>query len=77
MPYEEKLEEKLEELHEQYKKTPYNKHTNTYLGLLRKKISQAKKAILEAKKRKKGAGFAVKKSGDATVVLVGFPNLDL
>lgn len=67
------LEDKLEELREEYSKTKHNKATNKHLGILRRKISNIKKE-LTSKKRARGLGFAVKKSGDATVVLVGFPN---
>ena len=67
------LEQKLEELQKDYSKTKYNKATNTYLGLLRHKMALIRKTLSE-KKRRRGAGFAVKKTGDATVVMVGFPN---
>lgn len=67
------LRQKLEELREEYSKTKYNKATNKHLGILRKKMAEIKKA-LSAKKKVSGPGFAVKKTGDATVALVGFPN---
>ncbi len=67
------LQQKLEELKKEYSKTKYNKATNKHLGILRRKIANIKKE-LASKKGQKGAGFAVKKTGDATVVLVGFPN---
>ena len=37
------LEEKMEELKEQCKKTKYNKATNKYLGQLRKKIANIRR----------------------------------
>lgn len=64
---------KIEELKEQYSKTKYNKATNKYLGMLRAKIANIKKEI-ESQGRKAGTGYAVRKSGNATVALVGFPN---
>ncbi len=67
------LKNKLDELQKDYSKTKYNKATNKYLGLLRAKIAKVKKQI-SSKKAKKGVGFAVKKTGDATIALVGFPN---
>jgi small GTP-binding protein len=67
------LEEKLRELRDEYSKTKYNKATNKYLGRLRKKIALVKKEMSEHKKAA-GTGFSVKKTGDATVALVGFPN---
>jgi ribosome-interacting GTPase 1 len=68
------LKEKLESLKEEYSKTKYNKATNKHLGILRRKIAEVKKEIIESGKGKKGAGFFVKKNGDATVALVGFPS---
>jgi ribosome-interacting GTPase 1 len=70
---EDKLEERLNELKDQYSKTKYNKSTNKYLGILRAKMAKVNKEM-KNRKRKKGLGFAVKKVGDATVALVGFPN---
>lgn len=68
------LNEKLEELKEQYSKTKYNKKTDKYLLTLRAKMSRLRKEVEAAKKTKKGKGFFVKKLGDATVALVGFPS---
>ncbi|MGC8662187.1 MAG: GTPase [Candidatus Micrarchaeia archaeon] len=67
------LEKKLEELKKEYSKTKYNKSTDKYLGILRAKMAKINKA-LRSKKKRHGKGFSVKKSGDATVALVGFPN---
>ncbi len=66
-------QEKIDELKKDYSKTKYNKATNKYLGILRAKISKLNK-ILQSKKKNKGHGFSVKKNGDATISLVGFPN---
>ncbi len=66
------LQKELEELQKEYAKTKDNKATNTYVGLLRHKMAMIRKTLAE-RKSKKGIGFGVKKSGDATVVLVGFP----
>lgn len=67
------LEEKLKELREEYAKTKHNKATNKHLGILRRKMANIKKEMTK-KSGGRGVGFAVKKTGDATVVLVGFPN---
>ncbi len=68
------LEEKLEELKGEYSKTKYNKATNKHLGILRRKIAEIKKDIIAAGKGQRGIGFSVKKTGDATVALMGFPS---
>jgi len=70
----EHLEEKLGELKSEYSKTKYNKATDKHLGILRAKIAKVKREIIEASKKFHGQGFFVRKSGDATVALVGFPN---
>ncbi|MCL5100789.1 MAG: GTP-binding protein [Candidatus Marsarchaeota archaeon] len=67
------LKTKLEELQQEYSKTRYNKATNKHLGILRRKISDVKKELSKPKSRS-GVGFSVKKTGDSTVALVGFPN---
>ncbi|MFI5412800.1 MAG: GTPase, partial [Candidatus Micrarchaeales archaeon] len=70
----ETLEKKIEELKEEYSKTKDNKKTNVHVGLIRFKIAQAKRDLVVASKKIKGEGFFVKKTGDATVALVGFPS---
>jgi hypothetical protein len=67
------LQQELDELQKEYAKTKDNKATNKYVGLLRAKMAKVRRALAE-RKSKKGIGFGVKKSGNATVVLVGFPN---
>ncbi|EQD58490.1 small GTP-binding protein [mine drainage metagenome] len=68
------LKSKLEELEDEYSNTKYNKATNKHLGILRAKIAKTKKDIIEGSKGKKGKGFFVKKTGDVTVALIGFPS---
>ncbi len=64
---------KIKDLEDELKKTKYNKKTQYHIGLIKAKI-----AVLREKARtagKKGAPPTVKKSGDATVILVGFPSV--
>ena len=68
------LNTKLDELKKEYSKTKHNKATNKHLGILRRKIAETKKDIIESSKKLKGTGFFVKKTGDATVALLGFPS---
>jgi len=70
----EMLEDKLEDLKAEYSKTKDNKKTNKHIRILRAKIAKVKREIIIASKRKHGEGFFVKKNGDATVALVGFPS---
>ncbi len=70
----ETLERKIEELKEEYSKTKDNKKTNYHVGMIRMKIAEAKRDLVIASKKIKGEGFFVKKTGDATIALVGFPS---
>jgi hypothetical protein len=65
---------KLEELEEEISKTKDNKKTNKHIRILRAKIAKVKREIVIASKKVHGEGFFVKKTGDATVALVGFPS---
>lgn len=67
---------KIKELEEELSKTPYNKRTQHHVGLIKAKIAKLKDKS-ERKERGKGIskGFAVKKTGDATVVVVGLPSV--
>ena len=68
------LEKKIQDLEEEYSKTKDNKKTNYHIGRIRFKIAQAKHDLVIASKKIHGEGFFVKKTGDATVALVGFPS---
>nr|AAC44620.1 GTP-binding protein [Thermoplasma acidophilum] len=68
------IEERIKEIEDEIKRTQYNKATEHHIGLLKAKIA---KLQMEASASHGGShsGFAVPKSGDATVALVGFPNV--
>ena len=70
----ETLEQKIQELKEEYSRTKENKKTNYHIGLIRMKIAQAKRDLVVASKKIHREGFFVKKTGDATVALIGFPS---
>lgn len=68
---------KIKELEEELRKTKYNKATQGHIGLVKAKIAQLKQKQESrvAKKTGKGEyGYTVRKSGDATVLLLGFPS---
>jgi len=70
------IEEKSAEIEAEIKKTKYNKATQHHIGLLKAKLARLKEEREErASKTKKGRGFTIKKSGDATVVLIGYPSV--
>jgi hypothetical protein len=70
------LDEQIRELEEELQRTPYNKATSKHIGRLKAKIARLRdEAVNRAMKSGGGGeGYTVKKSGDATVVLVGFPS---
>ena len=70
------LEEEIEELETEIAETPYNKSTEAHIGRLKAKLAE-KKEKLERQQSGSGGGggYAVEKTGDATVALVGFPSV--
>jgi small GTP-binding protein len=71
------LPEKIKKLEDDIHKTQVNKKTEHHIGLLRAKIAKLKAEQEEQRTRRSGArlGYDVKKSGDATVVLIGLPSV--
>ena len=69
-------EAKIKELEAELSKTKYNKATQHHVGLVKAKIAKLKdEVVARASGGKKGLGYAVRKTGDATVALVGFPSV--
>jgi hypothetical protein len=71
------LEEQIREIEDEIRKTPYNKATSKHIGRLKAKVAKIRdEAVARAMASAGGGeGYSVKKSGDATVVLVGFPSV--
>jgi len=70
------IEERIRELEEELRKTKYNKATEHHILKLKARIASLKKELERRKSAKGGGyGFAVKKSGNATVALVGYPSV--
>lgn len=69
------IEQQIKEIEEEIARTQYNKATEHHIGLLKAKIAKLKEKAAGAKKAGSGKGFMVKKEGDATVVMVGFPSV--
>jgi len=70
------IQEQIQEVEEEIRKTQYNKATSHHIGRLKAKIARMRDEI-EKKSSSKGGGegYSVKKSGDGTVTLVGFPSV--
>ena len=73
------IDEQIKSLEDEISKTKYNKATQGHIGKLKAKIAalreKKEKAQAHAKSSGGGPGFEVKKSGDASVALVGFPSV--
>ncbi len=71
------IAEQIAEIEETLRKTPHHKATNGFIGAMRAKIARLKDKDIESSVKGKGggaSGFAVRKQGDATVVLIGPPS---
>jgi ribosome-interacting GTPase 1 len=69
------LEEEIEDLREEISETPYNKSTEQHIGRLKAKLAEKKEKLAKQSSSGGGQGYAVEKTGDATVALVGFPSV--
>ncbi|MBX7077322.1 MAG: GTP-binding protein [Methanobacteriaceae archaeon] len=70
------IEEQIKEIEDEIHKTQYNKATSHHIGKLKAKIAKLKEEDIKRKSSgSKGQGFSIKKSGDSTAVLVGFPSV--
>ncbi len=68
--------DEIKDIEDQIKKTQYNKATQHHIGLLKAKIAKLReKQENKGKGGKKGEGYSVKRSGDGTVILIGFPSV--
>lgn len=67
--------DRINELENELKKTKYNKKTQHHIGLVKAKLAMLKE-VQQARRGigKSEQGYSVRKSGDATVILLGFPS---
>jgi len=65
----------IKALEDEISKTKYNKKTQYHIGLLKAKIAKLKERKEAGSKGKRGEGYDVRKTGDGTVILVGFPSV--
>ena len=72
------IPEKIKAIQDEMGRTQLNKATEHHIGLLKAKIAKLKReqeAVQIKKSSKKSDGFDVKRSGDATVVIIGLPSV--
>ena len=72
------IDEQIKEIEAVLRKTPHHKATNGFIGAMRAKIARLKDKEIESASLRQGSGgraaFAVRKQGDATIVLIGPPS---
>ena len=66
--------QEIKRLEEEIRKTPYNKATEHHIGRLKAKLARLKEEA-EKQRKKSSSRYSIKKEGDATVVLVGYPSV--
>lgn len=70
------LAQQIRELEEEIKRTPYNKATEHHVGRLKAKLARLREELeKERAKSAKQQGITIRKEGDATVALVGYPSV--
>jgi len=70
------LEKQIKDIEDEIFNTQKNKATEHHIGKLKAKIARLRGQIeKQQSKGVKGKGFAVKKNGDATIGLIGFPSI--
>jgi ribosome-interacting GTPase 1 len=70
------IEEHITEVEDEIRNTQYNKATQRHIGRLRAKLAVLRiERETRAKSRGGGVGYSVRKSGHATVGIVGYPSV--
>ena len=72
------ITQRISEIEEEIRKTPYHKGTEHHIGKLKARIAKLREEEIEEGFKKRGGGgggYAVAKTGDASVVFVGPPSV--
>jgi len=69
------IEEDIKKIEEELVKTKYNKATEKHIGIQKAKLARLKEKKASSKKAGGGKGFSLRKEGDGSVVMVGFPSV--
>ncbi len=68
------IDDEIRRIEEEIRKTQYNKATEHHIGRLKAKLARLKE-LKESSKKSSGRVQGVKKSGNAMVVIVGYPSV--
>ncbi len=70
------IEKQIKDIEDEIFNTQKNKATERHIGKLKAKLARLRDDVDKRKSAGvKGKGFAIKKSGDATIGLIGFPSI--
>lgn len=69
------LAQQIKALEEEIKRTPYNKATEHHVGKLKAKLAKLREELEKEKAKSTRQTISIKKEGDATVALVGYPSV--
>lgn len=70
------IEDRIAAIEEEIQNTPYNKASQHHIGKLKAKLAELREELIKKSSGgKSGPRYAVKKEGQATVALVGFPSV--
>lgn len=70
------IDDQIKKIEDEIFNTQKNKATEHHIGKLKAKIARLKDEVEKRKSQgAKGKGFSIKKSGDATVGIIGFPSI--
>ena len=69
--------QRIEWIEEEIRNMPYHKGTERHIGILRARMAKLKEELYQSTGKKSGGGkgYAVAKSGEASVVLIGPPSV--
>jgi len=69
------IADKLRAIEEELRRTQVHKGTEYHVGLLKAKLARYRRELAAAGAKKGGGGFAIRKGGDSTVAIIGFPSV--